>query len=184
MSEDLMTSHELARYLKVDLRTVYRYLKQGQVPAVKVGGRWRFRRKIIEAWVAGDRDPKGPSYGLAKRILIVNDSPQGVAALTEILQEAGYHVRSASSGEGALAMLREISYDLVIVDFDVQNPGALSLIARAHTLYAGAPKCIVITGHASREIALRALDLRGHRVLEKPLSAQQLLTTVEAALKG
>ena len=42
MAEDLMTSHEVADYLKVDLRTVYRYIKQGQIPKVKVGGRWRF----------------------------------------------------------------------------------------------------------------------------------------------
>ena len=54
MAEDLMTSHELADYLKVDLRTVYRYIKQGHIPKVKVGGRWRFRRGDIEAWLRGD----------------------------------------------------------------------------------------------------------------------------------
>src|SRR5919108_6220036 len=84
MTEDLMTSHELADYLKVDLRTVYRYIKQGHVPKVKVGGRWRFRRSDIEAWLRGEAQLDQLPPPSAKQILIFDYNPGTVAVLTDI----------------------------------------------------------------------------------------------------
>src|SRR5215216_6457402 len=95
MAEDLMTSHEVADYLKVDLRTVYRYIKQGQIPKVKVGGRWRFRRSDIEAWLRGEAQLEELPQSSGKHILVVDDNPGTVAVLTDILQEAGYNVQIA-----------------------------------------------------------------------------------------
>lgn len=51
MTDELMTGPELAKYLKVDLRTVYRYLKDAQLPAIRMERRWRFRRADIDRWL-------------------------------------------------------------------------------------------------------------------------------------
>ena len=182
MTEDLMTSHELADYLKVDLRTVYRYIKQGHVPKVKVGGRWRFRRSDIEAWLRGEIQLDQLPPPSAKQILIVDDNPGTVAVLTDILQEAGYNVHIARNGEEALAMLREISYDLLIVDLNLPKIGGLALISRAHELYGREVKCIIVTGYASKESAIEAVNLGVQKFLEKPFSASQLLATVKTTL--
>jgi excisionase family DNA binding protein len=48
----VMTVTDLARYLKVHPRTVYRLLKTGQLPAFKVGGDWRFNVEEIDRWRA------------------------------------------------------------------------------------------------------------------------------------
>lgn len=49
--ESLLTANEVAHYLKVDKFTVYRLLTQKKLPAFKVGNQWRFKRKMIEAWL-------------------------------------------------------------------------------------------------------------------------------------
>jgi excisionase family DNA binding protein len=51
LPEQLLTVQEVAKYLNVDKFTVYRLLAQKQLPAFKVGGQWRFRPKMIEAWL-------------------------------------------------------------------------------------------------------------------------------------
>lgn len=47
----LMTIDDLAGYLKVTRRTIYEWLKQNKIPAVKLIGQWRFRRDRIDAWI-------------------------------------------------------------------------------------------------------------------------------------
>ena len=51
MAEEILTLEEVAGYLKIDRITVYRLLAQKQLPAFKVGNQWRFKRKMIEAWL-------------------------------------------------------------------------------------------------------------------------------------
>jgi len=51
MPETMLTVEQVAQYLNVDKFTVYRLLAQKQLPAFKVGNQWRFKRKMIEAWV-------------------------------------------------------------------------------------------------------------------------------------
>ena len=51
MQEILMTTAQLAEYLKVDKSTIYRLLTQKSIPAFKVGNQWRFKKKMIDAWL-------------------------------------------------------------------------------------------------------------------------------------
>jgi excisionase family DNA binding protein len=52
MQENLLTAEQVARYLKVDKFTVYRLVSQKKIPAFKVGSQWRFKRRMIDAWLA------------------------------------------------------------------------------------------------------------------------------------
>jgi excisionase family DNA binding protein len=51
MQEILLTTEQVARYLKVDKFTVYRLVMQRKIPAFKVGGQWRYKKKLIDAWL-------------------------------------------------------------------------------------------------------------------------------------
>ena len=51
MSEQIVTIKEVADYLKVHERTVYRLAAKGEIPAFKVANTWRFRREDIEHWI-------------------------------------------------------------------------------------------------------------------------------------
>lgn len=47
----IMTPKEAAKYLGFHLVTIYRLLKKREVPAVKIGGQWRFKKDILDAWL-------------------------------------------------------------------------------------------------------------------------------------
>ena len=51
MQENLLSADQVARYLKVDKFTIYRLVSQKKIPAFKVGNQWRFKRKMIDAWL-------------------------------------------------------------------------------------------------------------------------------------
>ena len=46
-----MTPEDVAEYLSISPRTVYSYAQQGKIPAIKLGGQWRFKEEDIFAWV-------------------------------------------------------------------------------------------------------------------------------------
>ena len=58
MDETFLTTEEVLGYLQVNLRTVYRLIKAGKIPAVRVGRQWRFRKRDIDAWLDSQR-PRG-----------------------------------------------------------------------------------------------------------------------------
>jgi excisionase family DNA binding protein len=51
MDDTILTIKEVAVYLKVNERTVYRLAASGDIPAFKVGGSWRFRKDTLEQWI-------------------------------------------------------------------------------------------------------------------------------------
>jgi len=51
MLEDILTLQEVAKYLKVDERTVYRMVKSKQLPAFRVRNQWRFKEDAIDKWI-------------------------------------------------------------------------------------------------------------------------------------
>ena len=55
--EDLLTTKQLMDLLQVDRTTIYRMLNDGRLPAVRVGGQWRFSRQVIDAWFTDQNAP-------------------------------------------------------------------------------------------------------------------------------
>lgn len=51
MQNVLLTTEQVANYLKIDKFTVYRLVAQKRLPAFKVGNQWRFKRTLLEAWL-------------------------------------------------------------------------------------------------------------------------------------
>jgi excisionase family DNA binding protein len=52
----IMTINELAKYLRLHTSTVYRMVRLGQIPASKIGNQWRFRKDVIDSWIAEQED--------------------------------------------------------------------------------------------------------------------------------
>ena len=51
MMDDILTIKELADYLKLNEKTTYRLVLNGDIPGFKIGGSWRFERTEIEKWI-------------------------------------------------------------------------------------------------------------------------------------
>src|SRR5512145_1890851 len=83
IDETFLTTEEVLEYLQVNLRTVYRLIKAGKIPAVRVGRQWRFRKRDIDAWLESQRPRAGRSgttlsrasapAGGRPRVLVVDD---------------------------------------------------------------------------------------------------------------
>src|SRR2546430_7346587 len=85
IDETFLTTEEVLEYLQFNLRTVYRLIKAGKIPAVRVGRQWRFRKRDIDAWLDSQRPRGGGSRPAAAaparqttgttrpRILVVDD---------------------------------------------------------------------------------------------------------------
>ena len=56
--ENIMTLEEVAGYLKLKPQTIYIWAQKGNIPAVKLGKEWRFRRDVIDEWVNQRFDDK------------------------------------------------------------------------------------------------------------------------------
>ncbi len=65
--KDIFTLDELAAYLKVGKRTLYRLAAQGEIPAFKVGGTWRFRQSEIDRLINNQSQPGAKKEVMHKR---------------------------------------------------------------------------------------------------------------------
>ena len=55
LSSAFLTTEEVLGCLKVNPRTIYRLIKSGDLPAVRIGRRWRFRRADLDEWIERQR---------------------------------------------------------------------------------------------------------------------------------
>src|SRR2546428_3375640 len=50
-TQDVLTAREAAKYLRLALPTFYRYMWQGKIPSSKIGGRYRFKKSLLDRWL-------------------------------------------------------------------------------------------------------------------------------------
>jgi excisionase family DNA binding protein len=58
-ADEIFTLDEVSAFLKAGKRTVYRLAQNGEIPAFKLGGTWRFRRSELDRWIASEIAAKG-----------------------------------------------------------------------------------------------------------------------------
>jgi excisionase family DNA binding protein len=49
--DEVMTLKDLAGYLKIPVSTIYKFVREGKIPAQKVGRQWRFSKSAIDHWL-------------------------------------------------------------------------------------------------------------------------------------
>src|SRR6266567_2391801 len=124
IDETFLTTEEVLEYLQVNLRTVYRLIKAGKIPAVRVGRQWRFRKRDIDAWLESQRSRQPvraatPARPIAApvgrpRVLVADDEASVRDLLSKTLALAEYDVDVSPDGRSALERMRMYSYDLLI----------------------------------------------------------------------
>jgi two-component system nitrogen regulation response regulator NtrX len=114
-------------------------------------------------------------------ILVVDDERGILDQLESILRDEGFSVATALSGEDALAAVSREIFDLILLD--VWLPGMDGIEALRQLRAAGHQLPVVlISGHATAELAVRAVREGALDFLEKPLGLERVLVTVRNAL--
>ena len=188
--EGFLTTDEVLEYLQVNLRTVYRLIKAGKIPVVRVGRQWRFRKRDIDAWLESQRPrqgraaatpPRTPAAGGRPRVLVVDDEAAIRDLLSKTLALAEYDVDLAPDGRTALERLRIIPYDLLITDLKMPGIDGLAVIREARRLKADIP-VIIITGFSTEASAIEAVNLGVSGYLTKPFRVPRVLAAAAKAL--
>lgn len=186
MSDDpFLTTEEVLDYLQVNLRTVYRLIKAGKIPAVRVGRQWRFRKRDIDTWLESSRPDAHTSddhrNGDRPRILVVDDELAVRDLLSKTLTMSDYDVDMAADGHAAIERLRAVTYDLLITDLKMPGMDGLSVIREARKINADLP-VIVITGYSTEASAIEAINLGVAGYLTKPFRLPRILAATARAL--
>lgn len=186
MSDDhFLTTEEVLDYLQVNLRTVYRLIKAGKIPAVRVGRQWRFRKRDIDAWLDSSRQSgRGDGKdrpGDRPRILVVDDEQAVRDLLARTLTMADYDVDTAPDGASAIDRLRAVEYDLLITDLKMPGMDGLSVIREARRTAPDLP-VIIITGYSTEASAIEAINLGVAGYLTKPFRLPRILAATARAL--
>jgi len=115
------------------------------------------------------------------RILLVDDNAGLVENLTEILEDAGYAVRGHGTCAAALAGARE-GFDVALVDLKLPDGDGTVLAPRLKDLSPDG-EVVLLTGFATLESAVAAVRAGACAYLVKPCATQELLVTVEQAMR-
>jgi len=182
-----LTTEEVLAYLQVNLRTVYRLIKAGKIPAVRVGRQWRFRKRDIDAWLDSQRTQGGGTSQTAlarhgrARVLVVDDEASIRDLLAKTLALAEYDVETASDATTALNRVRASEYDLLIADLRMPGMDGLTLVKQVKGIRAELP-VIIITGFSSETSAIEAVNLGVAGYLRKPFRVPEVLAAAAKAL--
>ncbi len=116
------------------------------------------------------------------RLLLIDDDPNTLASLSRAFRLAGYEATVCDAAARALEMIRAERFDLIFSDVVMPGKDGISLLEDLKTAGITTP-VVMISGQANVETAVRATRLGAVDFLEKPLSTDKLLVTIENVLR-
>jgi len=114
-------------------------------------------------------------------ILIVDDESTIRQSLQGVLEDEGYQISLAESGEECLEMVRKHAFDLALLDVWLPGMDGLETLEKIREME-NAPEIIMISGHGTIETAVRATKLGAYDFLEKPLSIDKTVILIKHAI--
>jgi signal transduction histidine kinase/DNA-binding response OmpR family regulator len=116
------------------------------------------------------------------KILVVDDEKRMCESLQTLLSKAGYNVTTVEKGEEALRRINKSDFDLVITDIKMPQVDGLDILKAARTKDEDA-LVILMTGYASLESAISAINQGAYDYLMKPIEFADLKLTIQRALE-
>ena len=168
---ELMTVEEVAHYLRVTKKTVYSLLRQGKIPATRVGQQWRFDKPAIDKWL------QQRSTGRSARILVVDDEDAIRTLFQDVLSELGHRVITAGDGAEGLELVKQNEFDLVFVDLKMPRMNGAEFFKQVTAIKPNLP-VIIITGYPDSDLMAQALAEGPLGVMHKPFGDQDITGAV------
>ena len=168
---DLMTLEEVANYLRVNEKTIYRMLDKRGIPALKVGHQWRFDKASIDSWLRQSTAKEKVD------ILVIDDDETICSLFKDTLEDAGHKVTASCVSYQALELVKNGDYVLVFLDLLLPGMNGAELFGKIRAIKPDLP-VIVITGYTESELMMKALNYGPLGVMKKPFRGTDVLTTV------
>ena len=130
----------------------------------------------------GKMETKPNASPVKGRILVVDDEPFTLDLIKLTLATASFHVETAASGEIALQLLQDGSFDLMLLDVMMPEVSGFDLLRRLHSTEAAAPPVIILSAVGTRDAKKVGEELGVIGYLVKPVTRGALLDAVYSAL--
>lgn len=117
-----------------------------------------------------------------KSILVVDDEKSLRDFLTIMLENEGYEVQTASSGEKAVKLVQESAFDLVITDFRMKGSNGIEVL-EAVKVYDSSIPVLLMTAYASAETAVEAMKKGAYDYISKPFKIEDLQLIIKNAIE-
>jgi signal transduction histidine kinase len=184
--EPFFTTKEVGRGTGLGLATVEAFARQagGEVLVASNPGRGTTFTLCLPAKSESDVAPapapvaRPQTSAAGQRLLVVEDRADVRDNMVRILSHGGFVVSQAEDGDRAMAMLRHPNaFDLMCIDGVMPGTSTAKVIDRARELCPGL-RVLLCSGHVEEELLRRGIEAGRYAYLQKPFSAEQLLTSV------
>ena len=117
---------------------------------------------------------------LSPKVLIVDDEERFRTTLGKLLTVNGLDVKTVGSGRLALEELAQSSYDVILLDVKMPEMDGVETLAQIKKIDPNI-EVIILTGHASVDVAVEIMRLGGYEYLLKPCPMDELMEKIETA---
>jgi two-component system NtrC family response regulator len=115
-------------------------------------------------------------------ILIVDDEPNYLVILSELLRDEGFEIFTAPGGAEGLALVRDVDLDMVITDMQMPVMNGLQFLQAIKQINSDLP-VVMITAFAQVDKAVAAMQAGAFNYLSKPFSNDELIVTINKAVQ-
>src|ERR687888_2707430 len=178
-----LTLGQAASYLGVAQSTIRKWSDGGRLPAFYTpGGHRRFRRRDLDAFLAGSRG--APARG-TPLVLVVDDDERLREFVRVNLEMDGYAVREAANADEGLAALEEEPPDLILLDVMMPGMDGWEMLRRVQERHGvGTIPVIMFSGKVDESEAERATARGAQAFLGKPFDPQQLIESTKQLIRA
>jgi DNA-binding NtrC family response regulator len=114
------------------------------------------------------------------KVLIVDDEERFRITLGKLLGSKGLQVKTLGSGREALDELKSTSYDVILLDVKMPEMNGVEALGAIKELDPNL-EVIILTGHASVDVAVDIMRLGGYEYLLKPCPLEELMDKIQTA---
>ena len=119
---------------------------------------------------------------MKEKILIVDDDANIREGVGDILDASGYETAQAESGAAAVAQVKKTAFDVILMDYNLTDGTGIDAIKQIRALNADS-QILMITGNASLDAAVRAIQEQVDDFLQKPVNPDQLKRAIAKSLE-
>ena len=174
-AQQLLTLAEVSDYLGLPEETIYKYARNGRIPASKIGRFWRFNRGDVDNWVAKHSNRGSSSLS----ILVVDDEELVRSLLVRWLTDMGCDVHTASNGMEALQKVADNKLNVVFLDLMMPGMNGVETLAEIRERDKDMD-VVILTSFFDSPMMEKALAYGPLTLVRKPIEKETLQRLVAA----
>jgi two-component system nitrogen regulation response regulator NtrX len=116
-----------------------------------------------------------------KTVLLVDDEKKALILLSGILEDQGFVAEASTSADEAISIIKDESFDAIILDLKMPGKDGLQALSEIKQINPHIP-VIMLSGHGNIEKAVKAVKMGAYDFLEKPVSSQKVIITLNNAI--